>query len=163
MAITDTIRSLISEYLVDFSNIQPTELNSIDTQICDALDSIDSTVLGLSNTLLGLMPKNEGTFTGLNVGNSIGTLTVSGDISSAVASTTSNNSIVTITLANAMANTNYDVTHTVQGLSADVNNDNDIGNMVFKIISPTQIQVAFKEVDANTQNIKVRIKVWQNS
>lgn len=106
--------------------------------------------------------KNIGWFSGLDVGFSTGSLPRSGNVSAATASVpTAGDSVIDITLQNAMSSSNYFVRFSVQGESSNINFDNDIGCPVFKIISTTQIQVAFKEVGGSGQNLKVHLEAYQ--
>lgn len=160
---TTAIRALIDEYLVSFGNITAVEHNAIETAICDELDALDTSITNLENTILSFSPKNNGYFTGLDVGSSSGSLTVSGDITAAVVTDSGSNSIILLTFANAMDNTDYDVQYSIQSISTNINDDNDLGNIVFKPVSTTQCQIAINEFDANAQNLKIRIKVYQNT
>jgi len=112
---------------------------------------------------LGASPvKNVGWFSGLDVGGSVGSLPVSGNIISAVASVpTANDSFITVTVQNAMSNSNYIVKTYIQGESSSLNSDNDISIAVFKPISTTQFQLAFREIASSLQNLKIHIEVVQ--
>jgi len=112
---------------------------------------------------LGSSPiKNKGWFSGLQVGSSVGTLPVSGNLTLATASKLSDDdSLVVVTMQNAMTNTNYIVKSWIQSESAGISTDNDICVPVFKPISTTQFQIAFREVSSQTQSLKVHIEVEQ--
>lgn len=110
-------------------------------------------------TLFKFSPKNRGYFTGLDIGNSSGSLARSGDVTSVSVTSTSGNSFITVNLANSMENTNYIVESSVQSLGASMDADNDISKGVFKPISATQFQIAFREIDGQVQNLRVHIKV----
>lgn len=102
---------------------------------------------------------NSGFFAGLNVG-SVSSLTVGGDITAAVTTLgVAPDSIITVTMANAMSNTNYTVDIKLQGQSADLNDDNDVATPVFKPISTTQFQIGLRELANKTQSLKVHIQV----
>ena len=111
---------------------------------------------------IGASPvKNTGWFSGLDVAGSVGGLPVSGDITSAVASIPSaGNSVVLVTLQNAMSNTNYYIEIYMQSEGL-IGPDNDICAPVFKIMSTTQIQIGFQETLGGVQNLKVHIKAVQ--
>jgi len=110
--------------------------------------------------LFRFSPKNRGYFSGLDIGGSVGSLSVSGNITSATASVPSaGDSIITINLANSMGNTNYKVISTAQSLGSDINSDNDVSSGVFKIISATQFQIGFREIGTVVQNLRVHIDV----
>jgi hypothetical protein len=110
---------------------------------------------------IGASPvKNVGWFSGLNIGGS-GSLPVSGDITAATLTSTGPDSIITCTLQNAMADTNYVVRSFVQGESASLDTDNDITQIVFKPISTTQFQVSMREISSNPQSLKVHFEVVQ--
>jgi len=107
-----------------------------------------------------LIPRNIGWFTGLDISGSAGSLSVSGNITSAVASVpTAGDSVVLVTMQNAMPNMNYRVDITLESMSSSINNDNDVSCPVFKKISTTQFQVAFKEVGTVIQNLKIHLNV----
>jgi len=112
---------------------------------------------------IGASPvKNIGWFSGLDVGDTIGALPVSGNLTAATAAKPSTgNSIVTVTLQNAMANLNYYVRAFIQGETASVNQSNDVGAPVFKVVSTTQFQLGLREIDGDVQNLKVHIEVVQ--
>lgn len=107
-------------------------------------------------------PKNIGWFSGLDVGATTGSLPVSGDISSVNASSpTSSDTIVTVNLVNTMTGTNYYVRAYLQGQNSDINLDNDVCAPVFKPLSSTQFQIAFREVSPVIQSLKIHIEVVQ--
>lgn len=112
---------------------------------------------------IGASPiKNKGWFSGLQVGASIGGLPVNGDLTVATASKLSDNdSLVVVTMQNAMTNTNYIVKSYLQSESASITTDNDICTPAFKPISTTQFQIAFREVSNDAQSLKVHIQVEQ--
>lgn len=115
----------------------------------------------LYNNLIKLIPKNTGYITGLDLGSTTGNISRSGDFTSAVVSSpSSGNSIITINLANSMGNTNYEVRSTIQSLSTNMNADNDVSKGVFKPISATQFQIAFREIDGENQNLRVHMRVY---
>ncbi|APZ82867.1 hypothetical protein [Flavobacterium phage FL-1] len=106
--------------------------------------------------------KNVGWFSGLNIGSTPGALPVSGNVTAAVMSVPNiRNSIVLVTLQNAMTNTNYFVRSFIEGQSTNLDDDNDLGIPVFKVVSTTQFQLGFREIDTNEQNLKVHIEVVQ--
>jgi len=104
--------------------------------------------------------KNIGWFSGLNVG-ATGTLPVSANITAATLTSDGPDSFITCTMQNAMSNLNYYVRIFVQGESANLNSDNDIGQMIFKPISTTQFQISVREFTANSQSLKVHLEVVQ--
>jgi len=110
---------------------------------------------------LGTSPiKNVGWFSGLNVGG-VGSLPVSGQITAATLASTGPDSIITCTMAVAMANTSYIVKTWVQGESASLDLDNDISQIIFKPISTTQFQISVREFAASAQSLKIHIEVVQ--
>jgi len=110
---------------------------------------------------LGASPvKNVGWFSGYNIG-ATGSLPVSGHITSASSVGPSPDGFVTVNLQNAMSNLNYYLRIYVQGESANLDIDNDICFPVFKPISTTQVLIAFREVNAAAQSLKVHIEVVQ--
>lgn len=106
--------------------------------------------------------KNIGFFSGLDVGGSSGSLSVGGDIATATATIiTSDGSKVLVTMANAMANTNYMVESYVQSEGSNVMDTAEIGSVVFKVISTTQFEIGIIQFTPRTQNIKLHLKVVQ--
>jgi len=157
-----------------------TETSNFDEGIyqLETTDPVEGGALGISNSqakglanrtrwlydkiieLFKFAPKNRGYFTGLDIGSSSGSLGVSGNITSVTASVpSSGNSIIIVNLANSMGNTNYKVDSSVQSLGASLNSDNDVSKGVFKPISATQFQIAFREIDGEVQNLRVHIDV----
>jgi hypothetical protein len=112
---------------------------------------------------LGASPvKNVGWFSGYNVASAFASLPVSGNITFASAIVSgSSDGIVTVTLQNAMTNTNYYVRAYVQSEGANIYDDNDICCPVFKPISTTQFTIAFREVSNLIQVLKVHLEVVQ--
>jgi len=110
---------------------------------------------------IGASPvKNIGWFSGLDVGGTIGTLAVGGDVLSAIASTGSNESFIDVTFTNSLANTNYFVRLSVSSIG-NIALDNDIGCPVYKIINNSQIQIGIREIQPGNQNIKITIETIQ--
>lgn len=112
---------------------------------------------------LGASPvKNTGWISGLDVGGTVGALATSGDVTSATAAApTTNDSTVTVNLANAMDDLNYYVRSFIQSEGADLNNDNDISSVVFKPISTTQFQISMREITPVSQSLKIHMEVVQ--
>lgn len=105
--------------------------------------------------------KNKGYISGVNVGTSSGALATGGNATSATATSTGPDTFIVVNLANAMVNTSYIVHFYIESLSGSIDNDNDIGAVVFKPISMTQFQLAVRETSPNTQSIKIHFKVEQ--
>lgn len=113
-------------------------------------------VAGLTNKV-----RNVGNFSGLDVDNGTtgSTFPVFGDVVSAtLTAKPSNSSTVRVVLANTMTDTSYFVRLHVEGMSADLNSDNDIGSPVYKIINATTIDVNISEFASNVQNLKIVIE-----
>jgi len=110
--------------------------------------------------LFRFSPKNLGWFTGLDVGNSTGSLGVSGNIVSAVAIASNPDSFITVTMQNEMLNTNYLVRCSIQSMGSS-NLDNDISREVFVPISTTQFQISIKELNSVVQDLRFHIEVIQ--
>lgn len=110
--------------------------------------------------IASLMPRNRGWISGLDVGSTSGSLTVSGDINSAVATASNPDSFILVTMANAMDNTNYKVVTHIESLGT-LNNDNDISREVFKPVSTTQFQIGISEISSTIQSLKIHIEVIQ--
>lgn len=103
--------------------------------------------------------KNTGWISGIDVGLSSGTLSRSGDVVSAVYQPSlSNNSIILVTLQNAMNNSNYLVKTYLQS-EGDILQDNDVCVPVFKILSTTQFLIGLQEVEDGAQSIKLHVEV----
>jgi len=111
---------------------------------------------------IGASPvKNYGTIS-FDVGQTSPTIPADGDFGPSASITgTAPDSIITVTMANAMSGTNYYCRAFIQGQSSSLNNDNDICAPVFKPLNTTQFQISFREVSGNTQSLKVHIEVVQ--
>jgi len=107
-----------------------------------------------------LIPKNKGYFTGLQVGASIGTLTVSGFVSAVAVKLSDDDSKVTVTMSTPMNGTNYIVKSYNQSMSASIDTDNDVCSAVFKPISSTVFEIAFREVSSQTQNLRIHMEIF---
>lgn len=105
--------------------------------------------------------KNYGTIS-LDPGNTSGTIPSDGDFGpSASMISTGPDSIVTVTMSNAMVGSNYYCRSFIQGQSSSLNSDNDLCSPVFKPLNSSQFQIAFREVSAGIQSVKVHIEVVQ--
>jgi hypothetical protein len=132
------IQALIEENLADFSNIIPERHREVENAILDYIDK----------------PINFGTIQGIDVAGSIGSLTVTGDISACIASIpVSQVSKLLVTFDNEMPTVNYYVRMQVKCNSADILTDSAIGYPVFKVISTTQIEVVIGENTGGVQNL----------
>jgi len=107
-----------------------------------------------------LIPKNKGYFTGLQVGASAGALTVSGFISAVAVKLSDDDSKVTVTMSTPMNGTNYIVKSYNQSMSASIDTDNDVCSAVFKPISSTVFEIAFREVSSQTQNLRIHMEIF---
>ena len=105
--------------------------------------------------------KNVGWFSGLDVGQSTGSLPVSGNIVSANAVESGNNSKITVVMANAMANMNYVVKIYTEAESTDLYSDTSISQVIFKKLSTTSFQVGVIEFASEGQSLKIHIEVVQ--
>lgn len=111
---------------------------------------------------IGASPvKNIGWFSGLNVATSSGSLPISGNVTSATATSSGLETVITVNLANAMTNTNYFVRSHIQSEASNILSDNDICVPVFKPITTTQFTMSFREVSGATQSLKVHLEVVQ--
>lgn len=113
---------------------------------------------------IGASPvKNVGWFSGLDLGSAGGTAyPVSGDFTSAVEAggISSGNSLVEVTMINAMPDLNYKVRISVES-EGSVDNDNDCTQFVFKKISTTKFRISSVQIVSGTQNLKVHLEVVQ--
>ena len=103
---------------------------------------------------------NRGFFTGFNVGNVVGTnFSTGGDISTATVTlkTTPYNKIL-VTMANAMAGTDYLVKMFVQSNATGIN-DGNILTPSFKPVNTTQFEILMGEVGTLAQDLKIHIEV----
>jgi len=113
-------------------------------------------VAGLVNKTL-----NTGSFSGVDIDSgTIGTTyTVAGNIVSATLTAKVNNSsTIRVVLANTMTDTNYYVRIFIQSLSADIDDDNNIGSAVYKVINATTVDINVTEFASQTQNLKFVIE-----
>lgn len=106
--------------------------------------------------------KNVGWISGLDVRGSVGSLPVSGNITSAtVTNVSSDASLILVTMANAMADTNYLVKMYVQSMSSNTLYDDNIFVPIFKPVSVNQFQIGIAENVSEAQNLKIHIEVQQ--
>lgn len=122
------------------------------------LSAADKLIIdNFTNTII-----NKGFVSGIEVGVSVGSMAVGGNITSAVASTLgSDGTKILVTVANAMANTNYLVKIYVQGQSASLISDNNVCVPVFKPLSTTQFEIGLAETVPEGQNLKLHLEVQQ--
>ena len=111
------------------------------------------------NSLIGV--KNKGSFEGLSISITTGSLAVNGDFTSAVATVGTYESFILVTMANAMSNLNYYVESNIQS-QGSIGLDNDINREVFKPISTTQFQMSISVTPGSVTNLKFNLKVIQN-
>lgn len=141
------------------------QLETTDPLEGGSLGVLNYAIKGLANRTkwlkdnLSLKPKNIGWFSGLNVGQSTGALSRSGNISSAIATNASGGGTeVTVNFANSMTNTNYYLEIFLESLG-DFRADNDMYVPVFQKSSATQARIYFQETGSADQNLKVHVKV----
>jgi hypothetical protein len=110
---------------------------------------------------LGASPvKNYGTVT-FDPAGSTGSLAVSGDIASATATIIGLTSVITVTVDNAMDDTNFLVETFVQGQSANIENDGGFFTIVFKPTGTTTFQLTTRDYQGGAQSLKVHLRVVQ--
>lgn len=112
---------------------------------------------------LGASPvKNTGWFSGFDVGGSSGALPVSGNITGAASVQDGNGeSTVTVTMQNAMSNTNYFVRIFLQSQNSNIRIDTNVYTPVFVPVSTTQFRIGFRENGGVAQSLKVHLEVVQ--
>ena len=103
-----------------------------------------------------LAPYNRGTILLGNLPITVTTYTTSGDISSAVCSSTLTG--ILCTMNNAMPNTNYLVRLYIESLGT-ISSDAQIMCPVFSIVSTTQFRFTIYDIGTYTQNIKMHVEV----
>lgn len=157
---TTTIRALINEYLVAFGNITAAEHNSIETEICNELDELDTSVTNLENTIVSLSPKNIGFISGLDINGSSGSLTVGGNIESASVISGDGQSTITVNLANEMEGTDYEVWISPKS-NGNILIDSQITIPVYQIVTETQFKIIIKEFSGGVQNLKLNIRTYE--
>lgn len=108
--------------------------------------------------------RNYGTMgpTDVDFNSPIGTpAVVSGDITQALVTlNTSEGEEWTITMGNAMDNTNYEVRMSIESTGV-MDNDNDVRIMIFQTLSVTQFKIFLEEDHDSTQAIKIHFTVIQ--
>lgn len=132
-----------------------------------ALGVLNKSVKNLANrtkwlydNLIKLIPKNTGYITGLDVGETTGNVSKSGDFTSAVSTESGNNTKVLMTMANSMGNTNYRVEFDIEGRSTSIYSDNTISAPIFRVISATQFELGIREFASEGQNLRVHMRVY---
>lgn len=106
--------------------------------------------------------RNIGWFSGLEIGGgSVGqTYARNGDVVSATLQNNSDaGSTVRIVLNNTMTDNSYYVRTYIEGLSLNMDNDDDIGTPVFKPVNATTFDVRIGEYRGTNQNLKVHFEV----
>lgn len=104
------------------------------------------------------VPINVGWFSGYNIDGTSGTLSVSGDVASAVYSPIIDVNGVLVTMANAMPNTNYKINISIESIGTSPLNDINAGAPEFRIVSTTQFYFIIGELSAAVQNLKIHIE-----
>lgn len=108
--------------------------------------------------------RNIGYFGGFDIGPNPGiSLLVGGDcVSANMASQPpgGEDAFITVTIPNAMDNTNYKVRLDIESLGL-LGSDNDISGIVFKVLSTTQFQVGLLELFNTVQSIKIHFETIQ--
>lgn len=132
-----------------------------------ATDSQNGLMSAADKTLLDSLSnpvKNVGWFSGIDIGNGTPgqTYPSSGDITTATLVSTlgGHDSVILVTMAHAMADTNYYVRSFVES-QAGFGVDDDGSCPAFKPISTTQFQWAISEINTGTQSLKVHVEVVQ--
>lgn len=113
------------------------------------------------NLIQTYVPRNVGWFAELNVGTGSGSLAVHGDITAATYVSSAGGTQVTVTMANAMPSTDYDVQPTFQSNGfGPIGDDDDVCVPAFRPISTTQFVMSFKETLSVDQHIRVHLKIF---
>lgn len=167
MALNEAQRqTLIDTNLSDDSNIEAVEHREVETALNEALGVVETTILSLQAQVNAVAPINQGTFIGLNVGDTAaGTnYAVSGDIVTAVLQPKTNptdlNSIVRVSLSNAMPTVSYDVLATIQSGGATLDNDSFQYVASYKVIDVSTFDIVISETANATQTLVVNLKVF---
>lgn len=150
------IRALIALNLADNSSITALEHRAVENELINYAEATNSQLGVLSASFLSKLPKNVGYISGLNISTS-STLTVSGNVVSAVINDAPN-TIITITVQNAMPSMNYIVKSYVESMG-NLDVDNVAGSVVFKKINTTSFQISVTEYENVTQNLKIHLEV----
>lgn len=150
------IRDLITSYLASNSSITAVKHRAIENELINYAEATNSQLSVLSASFLSKLPKNVGYISGLNISTS-STLTVSGNVVSAVINDAPN-TIITVTVQNAMPSMNYIVKSYVESMG-NLDVDNVAGNVVFKKINTTSFQISVTEYENVTQNLKIHLEV----
>lgn len=112
------------------------------------------------NIVSGLkLPINSGYFSGLNIGTLSGSLTVGGDISSAICQSLGDGASVLVTMANPMPNMDYKCVFDVESLGTSIINDVNSGVPQFRKVSVSQFHLIIGELSNANQNLKIHIEV----
>ena len=144
MDIISVLKGLSNTNLADNTNIHPSKHREVNDAIIDALT-----------------PVNYGAVTGIEQDSGSGSVdVVLGNITSATYVSESSRFAVTCNLENAMPDTDYIVKTYVESKSGTIHSDNNLGQIVFKVISTTQFEVAWQELaSAVTQDITIHFEV----
>lgn len=150
------IRALITSYLASNSSITADKHRAIENELINYAEATNSQLSALSTAFLATLPKNKGYISGLNI-STPGTLTTGGNILTATI-TDAPNTIINITVQNAMPSMNYMVKGYVESMG-NLDVDNVVGNVVFKKINTTSFQISVTEYENVTQNLKIHLEV----
>ena len=146
------IKNIIDNNLADLSNILPIKHREVEYTLLEAIVELRK-----------LMPRNIGSIANIDVGGVNAGIVVSGDVTSCSAiSPSAEGTTLTINLANSMDNLNYMVKPFI-GI-ASTNSpilSAEIGSPIFKVISPTQFELAVVQFTPRFQDLKIYIETIQ--
>jgi len=149
-----------TRYLKDHMDTAENDINNLETGLSNEVTNRQNADIALQNAInaiLPFIPKYRGYFSGVDVGDTSGSLSVGGSVSSAVyQSSVGSTSTVRITIPT-MGTTNYFVKISLQSLGT-ISDDTPVYAPVFKIVSATQFDVGFREGANATQNLRVHIE-----
>ncbi|WP_296683218.1 hypothetical protein [Flavobacterium sp.] len=150
------IRALISSNLADNSSITAVKHRAVENELINYAEATNSQLDTLSTAFLASLPKNKGWVGNFNPGTST-TLTFGGNVTNATLANVAE-SIISVTVLNAMPSMNYVVKGYVESMGG-LSEDNTVGTVVFKKISTSQFQISTGEFDNENQNLKIHLEV----
>ena len=129
----------------------------IDTDLATGTSITATEHRGVESAIMNAsLPVNRGFFTGLDIGGTTGSLTVGGDITSAIA-TVSSGSYITVTFATSMIDTNYFIRTSLQSMGTTTIDDLAFCP-VFKVLTATTAEIWIRESTGGAQNLRFHLE-----
>ncbi|KAF2337231.1 hypothetical protein [Flavobacterium daemonense] len=147
------LKDLVNTNLADNSNIEPSEHRAVELALIDYIETLQPISTSNLPVNRGYITANNADTGGSEVGIEVGVQLSSrlrkvGNVTAVTCVSSSNSTILTVTLQNAHPNNNYVVKswfELVPVSAITLPNTSTVGEPVFKIISGNQFQVVLRE------------------